>query len=105
MCNPLSYDRRGQSLPFSCRIAAVFSRQTHVGPVAGFTIEGLTPDQTEYVFGIDAEGNEQPEARLLADFRSLMSDFDVECDEIVGHNIIGFDLPFIFSALHSAQYR
>jgi len=26
----------------------------------------------------------------------LMSDFDVECDEIVGHNIIEFDLPFIF---------
>src|SRR5258707_10529488 len=25
-----------------------------------------------------------------------MSDCDVECDLIVGHNIIGFDLPFIF---------
>src|SRR5712692_1977015 len=25
-----------------------------------------------------------------------MSDFDAETDEIVGHNVIGFDLPFIF---------
>jgi len=74
----------------------VLSIAVHVGPIPGFTIEGLTQDQTEYVFGIDGEGNEQSEARLLADFVSLMSDFDVECDVIVGHNIIGFDLPFIF---------
>jgi len=74
----------------------VLSIAVHVGPIPGFTIEGLTQAQTEYVFGIDAEGNEQPEARLLTDFLSLMSDFDVECDEIVGHNIIGLDLPFIF---------
>ena len=25
-----------------------------------------------------------------------MSDFDPDCDEIVGHNLVGFDLPFIF---------
>ena len=25
-----------------------------------------------------------------------MSDFDPECDLLVGHNIVGFDLPFIF---------
>jgi hypothetical protein len=74
----------------------VLSIAVDVGPIPGFTIEGLTQDQTEYVFGIDAEGNEQAEARLLTDFVSLMSDFDVECDVIVGHNIIGFDLPFIF---------
>jgi hypothetical protein len=74
----------------------VLSIAVHVGPRPGLTIEGLTQAQTEYVFGIDAEGNEQPEARLLTDFLSLMSDFDVECDEIVGHNIVGFDLPFIF---------
>jgi hypothetical protein len=74
----------------------VLSIAVHVGPIAGFEIEGLTSDQSEYAFGIDAEGNEQDEARALGEFLSLMSDFDLECDEIVGHNIIGFDLPFIF---------
>jgi hypothetical protein len=74
----------------------VLSIAVHIGPIPGFPVEGLTQTQAEYVFGIDAEGNEQTEARLLTDFLSLMSDFDVEHDEIVGHNIIGFDLPFIF---------
>jgi len=74
----------------------VLSIAVHVGPIAGFTIEGLTQAHTEYAFGIDAEGNEHTERQLLTDFLNLMSDFDAECDEIVGHNIIGFDLPFIF---------
>jgi hypothetical protein len=74
----------------------VLSIAVHVGQVPGFEIEGLTQAQNEYVFGIDAAGNEQEEAQALGDFLNLMSDFDVECDEIVGHNIIGFDLPFIF---------
>jgi len=74
----------------------VLSIAVHVGQVPGLEIEGLTSAQNEYVFGIDAEGNEQEEAQALRDFLNLMSDFDSECDEIVGHNIIGFDLPFIF---------
>jgi hypothetical protein len=74
----------------------ILSIAVHVGPIAGLVIDGLTQPQTEHIFGIDAEGNEQAEARLLTDFLRLMSDFDVECDEIVGHNIIEFDLPFIF---------
>jgi hypothetical protein len=74
----------------------VLSIAVHVGQVPGFEIEGLTSAQNEYVFGIDATGNEQEEAQALTDFLNLMSDFDSECDEIVGHNIIGFDLPFIF---------
>jgi len=74
----------------------VLSIAVHVGPIAGFPIEGLTQAHTEYAFGIDAEGNEHTERQLLTDFLNLMSDFDAECDEIVGHNIIGFDLPFIF---------
>jgi hypothetical protein len=81
-------DERGES--FTRTIAV------HVGPIPGFTIEGVNQVQTEHAFGIDAEGNEQTEAQLLTDFRTLMSDFDIECDEIVGHNIIGFDLPFVF---------
>lgn len=74
----------------------VLSIAVQVGPIPGFDIAGLTENQREYAFGIDATGNEQPEAQALSDFLSLMSDFDLECDEIVGHNIIGFDLPFIF---------
>ena len=74
----------------------VLSIAVHVGPIPGFEIEGLTSDQSEHAFGIDAAGNEQEEAQALSDFLALMSDFDLECDEIVGHNIIGFDLPFIF---------
>ena len=36
-----------------------------------------------------------------------MKDFDPDCDELVGHNIIGFDLPFIFQRClaHSLQAR
>jgi Predicted 3'-5' exonuclease related to the exonuclease domain of PolB len=74
----------------------VLSIAVQVGQVPGFEIEGLAQTQSEYVFGIDAEGNEQEEAQALRDFLDLVSDFDSECDEIVGHNIIGFDLPFIF---------
>jgi hypothetical protein len=74
----------------------VLSIAIHVGPIPGFEIEGLTSDQSEHAFGIDAEGNEQEEAQALRDFLALISDFDLECDEIVGHNIIGFDLPFIY---------
>jgi hypothetical protein len=74
----------------------VLSIAVQVGPIPGFEIEGLTSDQSEHAFGIDAEGNEQEEAQALTEFLALISDFDLECDEIVGHNIIGFDLPFIY---------
>jgi len=74
----------------------VLSIAVHVGPIPGLEIEGLTSDQSEHAFGIDVEGNEQDEAQALGEFLALLSDFDLECDEIVGHNIIGFDLPFIF---------
>src|SRR5436853_234172 len=74
----------------------ILSIAVHVGPVPGFEIEGLTSKQSEHAFGIDKEGNDKGEAQALKDFIALMSDFDVECDELVGHNIIGFDLPFIF---------
>jgi hypothetical protein len=74
----------------------VLSIAVHVGPIPGFEIAGLTSNQGEHAFGIDEEGNEQEEAQALRDFLALLSDFDLECDEIVGHNIIGFDLPFIY---------
>ena len=74
----------------------IISLAVHIGPVPGFAIEGLSSNQSEHAFGIDEEGNEQEEARALRDFLALLSDFDPECDVLVGHNIINFDLPFIF---------
>src|SRR4030095_16028534 len=57
---------------------------------------GLQLSQKELVFGIDEDGNEINEKRALIDFLKIMSDFDPDADEMVGHNIIAFDLPFIF---------
>ena len=74
----------------------VLSIAVHVGPVPGFELEGVAKNQAEHVFGIDKDGNEQEEAQALGGFLALMADFDRECDVVVGHNIIGFDLPFIF---------
>jgi DNA polymerase elongation subunit (family B) len=68
----------------------------HVGDVPGFQFEGLQQTQSEHVFGIDAYGEEENEKQALNGFLNLMKDYDPDCDEIVGHNIIGFDLPFIF---------
>ena len=74
----------------------ILSIAVHIGPVAGFSLDGISGNQTEHAFGIDAEGNEQEEAEALNGFLALMSDFDSECDLVVGHNLINFDLPFIF---------
>jgi hypothetical protein len=74
----------------------VLSIAVHVGPVPGVDFGGLKQAEKEYVFGIDADGFEQSERRALFDFLELMKDFDSESDELVGHNILGFDLPFIF---------
>jgi Predicted 3'-5' exonuclease related to the exonuclease domain of PolB len=68
----------------------------HVGPIPGLEFEGVQLGESEHVFGIDAAGNEHDEQEALNEFLSFMSSFDPETDEIVGHNIIGFDLPFIF---------
>jgi Predicted 3'-5' exonuclease related to the exonuclease domain of PolB len=73
----------------------IISIAVHVGPVPGLEIEGLTSNQSEHAFGIDEDGFEQDEARALKGFLALLSDFDPECDVLVGHNIINFDLPFI----------
>ena len=74
----------------------VLSIAVHVGPVACLQIESIEQIEREYVFGIDSDGQEQPEHQALADFLALMETFDPDIDEIVGHNVIGFDLPFIF---------
>ena len=50
----------------------------------------------EYVFGIDAKGNEQHETDSLKAFLNLLKTYNPDRDEIVGHNILSFDLPFLF---------
>src|SRR5437773_5515113 len=68
----------------------------HVGPIPGLDIEGAQLGESEVVFGIDEAGNEQSERQTLSGFLNFMNGFDPDVDEIVGHNIIGFDLPFVF---------
>jgi hypothetical protein len=74
----------------------VLSIAVHVGSIPGMDFGELSDREREYVFGIDAEANEQSEVETLKAFLELLSDFDCETDEIVGHNILSFDLPFIF---------
>ncbi|MEP6569160.1 MAG: ribonuclease H-like domain-containing protein [Acidobacteriota bacterium] len=73
----------------------VLSIAVHEGPVAGFDF-GVEQRQSEHVFGINEEGEEQDEKKSLLAFLEFMKDYDCDTDEIVGHNIVGFDLPFIF---------
>jgi 3'-5' exonuclease len=72
----------------------VLSIAVHIGSIAVANIEDV--EQSEHVFGIDSDGLEQSEEQTLTDFLALMRGFDPDIDEIVGHNIVGFDLPFIF---------
>ena len=74
----------------------ILSIAVHVGAVASVEFEGVEQSESEHVFGIDPGGHEQSEQEALTDFLALMRNFDPEIDEIVGHNVIGFDLPFIF---------
>ena len=85
----------------------VLSIALHVGAVAGLEFAGLQQEASEHVFGIDKYGHEEDEKEALQDFLTFMKDFDSECDELVGHNIIGFDLPFVFqrALAHSLQAR
>lgn len=74
----------------------VLSIAVHVGPIPDVEIAGVQQSQSEHVFGIDPDGQEQAEPEALTDFLAMMRTFDPDIDEIVGHNVIGFDLPFIF---------
>lgn len=79
----------------SAATGRIISIAVHAGPIPGLDFGGEQA-QTERVFGIDVDGNEQDEKESLLTFLDFLRDFDPESDEIVGHNIIGFDLPFIF---------
>jgi hypothetical protein len=85
----------------------VLSIAVHVGPIPGVEFVGIEQHPGEFVFGIDETGAEQPEKKALSDFLAFMNNFDPESDELVGHNIIGFDLPFIFQRciVHELQVR
>src|SRR6266850_7925104 len=74
----------------------IISIAVHEGPVAGLDFSGIEQRQSERVFGIDEDGAEQNEKKALLAFLEYMKRFDADTDELVGHNILGFDLPFIF---------
>jgi hypothetical protein len=73
----------------------ILSLAVHEGPVAGYDF-GIEQAVSERVFGISADGEEQDEKKSLLAFLDYMKSFDADTDELVGHNILGFDLPFIF---------
>jgi DNA polymerase elongation subunit (family B) len=85
----------------------VLSIALHAGAIPGLEFPGLGPNSSEHVFGIDKHGYEQDEKQALLEFVRFMKDFDPDCDELVGHNIIGFDLPFIFQRclVHAIQVK
>jgi DNA polymerase elongation subunit (family B) len=74
----------------------ILSIAIHVGKIPGSDESENSGEEREYVFGIDEDRNEHSERETLNRFLSLLRDFDCETDEIVGHNILGFDLPFLF---------
>jgi hypothetical protein len=74
----------------------ILSIAVHDGPIPGIEFGGVEQPVRERVFGIDQDGNEQDEKKSLLAFLEFMKEFDRESDELVGHNIIGFDLPFLF---------
>lgn len=89
----LSY-RSGSLAATSGRVLSI---AVHAGSIDGREIEGVEQQaESEHVFGIDSDGQEQTEQQALTDFLTLMRTFDPDIDVIVGHNVIGFDLPFIF---------
>lgn len=89
-------ERCYQQGALSATTGRILSLALHVGLVPGMKIAGLDPGQSEHVFGIGSDGQEEDESRALTGFLDLLKDFDPDTDEIVGHNILGFDLPFIF---------
>jgi hypothetical protein len=74
----------------------ILSIAVHEGPVASLDFGDVEQRESERVFGIDKDGEEQDEKKALLAFLDYMKAFDPDTDELVGHNLLGFDLPFIF---------
>ena len=89
-------DRAFRSGSLAAISGRVLSIAVHIDSIVGEEVQGITQTESEHVFGIDSDGQEQPERKTLTDFLELLSNFDTDVDQIVGHNIVGFDLPFIF---------
>jgi len=89
-------ERTYQLGSLSATSGRILSIAVHAGPVPGLDFGEAGQLQSERVFGIDEGGNEQNEKDSLIAFLDFLKDFDPDIDELVGHNIIGFDLPFIF---------
>ena len=83
----------------------ILSIAVHEGPVPGLDFGGVEQRESEHVFGIDGNGEEEDEKKSLLRFLEYMKSFDSEMDELVGHNIIGFDLPFIFQSSQPSARR
>lgn len=74
----------------------ILSIAVHDGPIAGLDLGDVKQRESERVFGINENGEEEDEKKSLVAFLEFLKDFDPETDELVGHNLLGFDLPFIF---------
>jgi hypothetical protein len=92
----LEEERCYQLGSLSAASGRILSIAVHAGPIPGLDFGGLEQPQSEHVFGIDVQGNEEDETKSLLGLLELMKDFDADSDELVGHNILGFDLPYIF---------
>lgn len=89
-------DRCYQLGALSATTGRILSLALQIAPIAGLELNGLEPSTSELVFGIDASGTEEDEKFILHQFLKATGDFDSQVDEFVGHNILGFDLPFIY---------
>jgi hypothetical protein len=74
----------------------ILSIAVHEGPVASLDFGEVEQRESERVFGINEDGEEEDEKKALLAFLDYMKAFDADTDELVGHNLLGFDLPFIF---------
>lgn len=95
--NPAAEEEKTYRLgSLSATSGRVISIAVHVGSIPAMKFEGLERPEYEHVFGIDAQGREQDERQALVELMDLLGDFDPDVDQLVGHNISGFDLPFMF---------
>src|SRR6266478_4724691 len=67
-------ERSYQLGSLSAASGRILSIAVHVGPIPGLDFGGLTSDQSEHAFGIDANGNEEDEKKSLLRFLEYMKD-------------------------------
>lgn len=73
----------------------VLSIALEIAPIPEFDAGG--EGRSLHLFGIREDGTEEPESAALSRFFAMVAErFDPETDEFVGHNLVAFDLPFVF---------